>query len=65
LLDAMENAGDNLIKFLRRDSWRTSSMFAFIASSLGLALMMIDWTALDTKYPGDPSFPPYPDVKDR
>jgi hypothetical protein len=40
LLEAMENVGDNLITFLRGESWRTSGMSGFVASGLGLAPVM-------------------------
>jgi hypothetical protein len=49
LLKAMENVSNNLVKFLRRESWRTSGMFGFIALSLILAAMIVDYAVLDTK----------------
>jgi hypothetical protein len=45
----MENIGDNLAKFLRAETWWTSSMFGFIASSIVLVPMRVDCAALDTK----------------
>jgi hypothetical protein len=50
LLEVMENVGVNLAQFLPGKSWRASGMFDFIASSLVLAPMIGDCTALDTKY---------------
>jgi hypothetical protein len=49
----MENASDNLVKFLREESWRMSGTFNFIASSLVLTQMIIDYAALVTKYLAD------------
>jgi hypothetical protein len=49
LLEARENASDNLIKFLGGESSRTSAIFGFIASGFGLAPMIIDYAAFDTK----------------
>jgi hypothetical protein len=34
LLEAIENVGDNLVKFLPAESWRTAGIFGFIASNL-------------------------------
>jgi hypothetical protein len=53
LLEAMETIGDNLIKFLLGENWRTSGMFDFIGSNLVLAEMIVYCGALDTKYLAD------------
>jgi hypothetical protein len=58
LLGAMENVGDNLVNFLRGERWQVSRMVGFIASSLGLAPMIVECVAfesnigcLETVYP--------------
>jgi hypothetical protein len=53
LLEVMKNVGDNLVKSLQGESWRTSSMFGFIASSLVFAPMIVGCATLDAKYFAD------------
>jgi hypothetical protein len=53
LLEAIENVGDNVVRFLLGESSRTSGMFGFTASSLVLAPLIVDCAALDIKHLAD------------
>jgi hypothetical protein len=53
LREATENVSDNLVKFLRGESWQTSGMLDFAASNFALAPMIIDCGEFDTKYFAD------------
>jgi hypothetical protein len=50
LLEVMANVGVHLVKLLRGETGRTSRMFGLIASSLLVALMIVDCAALHAKY---------------
>jgi hypothetical protein len=53
LLEATENVGDHLIKFLPGESLQTSGIFGFITSNLVLVPTIVDSTTLDIKYSTD------------